>query len=350
MSMHDEAAFLMLEVSRPWDESVSSEWVLYMGNDPSSGPVGWTLGFNEVRDEGAWEVDVTFEEVPRVPPLPAATYTDVVEVSASGVVELMDGSWATHTVTETPDGGWVRVRLSREQPDPGRPKLLVQAWPADPGPATVVRVVEDPPLELWEVRMPEAQDGLAGAARIGTDVDRAAGQRTLSGDLGTASASMAIAEKLSWVTNMFEAGKIWTPALDGYGARSGLYTDSGGEVWQTCYVKDATHPDHIAGTTMSAILTRPRDEHDPPRLSALWWQWGTPLPPFHPTTGTPRDYEPYLPVDSQVDFRYERNRDKSITVRLEHSGIPVEWVDDLSAWWTYQLAILRVGRERQTGR
>ncbi len=195
--------------------------------------------------------------------------------------------------------------------------------------------------------MPEAEAGLAGAARIGADIDRAAAHRTLSGDLGTASATMAIAEKLSWVTNMFEAGKIWTPALDGYGARSGLYADVAGEYWDTCYVKDATHPDHIAGTTMSAILTRPRDEHDPPRSSALWWQWGTPVPPFHPTIGTPRDYEPFLGTDAKVDVRYERNRDTSVTVSLEHSGVPAEWVDDLSAWWTYQFAILWRGVDRR---
>lgn len=51
---------------------------------------------------------------------------------------------------------------------------------------------------------------------------------------------------------------------------------------------------------------------------------GTPVPPFHPTIGTPQDYEPFLSTDAQVDIRYERNRDKSVTVNLVHSGIPVE--------------------------
>lgn len=89
---------------------------------------------------------------------------------------------------------------------------------------------------------------------------------------------------------------------------------------------------------MSAILTRRREEHDPPRLSALRWQWGTPVPPFHPILGKPRDYEPFLPVDTKLNVRYERNPGKSVTVRLEHSAIPIEWADDLAAWWSYQLA------------
>lgn len=341
MAMHDEAAYLLLETDEPWDESVPSEWVLYMGNDSNRGPVGWTLGFDEIRDEGAWQVDVTFEEVPQAPPMPEATYIDVVEVSASGVVELMEGSWATHTVAETSEGEWVRLRLSRAQPDRGRPKLLVQAWPAEPGPAAVLRVVEEPPLDLWQVRLPEARAGLAGAARIGVDVDDAPGHRTLSGDLGTATATMAIPAQMSWLTNLFEAGNIWTPAADGYSATSGLYTDAGGDIWQTSFIEDATHPDHIAGTTMSAIMTRRRDEHDPPRLSALWWQWGTPVGPLHPTLGKPRHYEPFLDTAAQVDVRYERNRDKSITVSVEHKGIPIEWANDLGAWWNYQLAISR---------
>jgi hypothetical protein len=350
MSLHDEAAFLFLWAAQPWDEPVPSEWVLYMGNDPNPGPVGWTLSFDVTRDEGAWEVDVTLDAVAQAPPLLDESYTDVVEVSASGVVELMEDSWYPHTVTETPEGQWLRLRLSRKQSDRSRPKLLVQAWPADPGPAAVLRVMEEPPPDLWQVQLPEAQAGLAGAARIGADVDGAPGRRTLSGELGTATATVTIRERMSWLTNLFEAGLIWTPALDGYSAENRLYTDPAGEYWEACFVKDATHPDHIAGTTLSAILTRRRDEHDPPRLSALWWQWGKPVPPLHRTLGTPRDYEPFLGTDAQVDVRYERNRDKSITVSLAHSGIPAEWVDDLSAWWTYQLAILRRVADRRARR
>lgn len=345
MLLHDESAFLSLETEQPWDEPVPSDWVLYMGNDPNRGPVGWTVCFDTAK-ESPGEVDVTFEVAPSPPPMPGAAFTDVVEVSASGVVELMEGTWETHTVAKNTIGAWSRVRLSREQPQSGPSNLLVQAWPAPPTAATVLRVVDKQPVDVWQVGLPEAEAGLAGAARIGSYVDRAPGCRPLSGELGTASASMDIPGSMNKLTNLFEVGIIRTPALDGSSSKMRGVYDADGNFWSTCYVKNADHPDRMAGTTMSGILTRPRVEHDPPRRSALWWRWGTPVPPFHDILGTPKSYEPLLAQDSLLDVRYDRNPDKTITVTLEHSLVPVEWVDDLSAWWTYQLAIVRQGRTK----
>ncbi|QCX28860.1 hypothetical protein [Nocardioides jishulii] len=341
LSMHDEAAFLMLEAESPWDGAVVSEWVLYMGNNPNRGPVGWTVCFDGDRNEGVWDVEVTFEAVPEAPPLPATTFTDVVEVSAHGLVELMEGNWESHPVTSAQEHGWSRVRLSREQPRHGTPKLLVQSWPADRRAATVLRVADEPTADSWDVQLPGAEAGLEGAARIGAYVDSRPGRQSLSGELGMATATMDIPGSLARVSLLFEAGTIWTLAPDGYGATTGGYTDTDGELWATCYVKDASHPDHIAGTKMSAILTRPRADHDPPRRSALWFRWGLPVPPFHDELGTPRGYEPLLPRDTRVDVWYDPKPGKTISVRLEHSDVPAEWVKHLSAWWTYQLAIAR---------
>ena len=341
LPMHEEGAFLLLESAQPWDDPVPSEWVLYMGDDADRGPVGWTICFDEQRDEGSWDVDVLHEVALDSPPMPATRFLDVVEVSARGAVTLMDGDWETHAVASADDDRWLRVRISREQPDGARPKLLVQTWPAEPVGPQVLRRSEEQALDLWQLALPEAPAGLAGADRIGRDVDLADGHRRLSGEVGTATVTADIPGRLSRLTNLFEAGNIWTPALNGYSATRSLYTDTDGETWSTCFVDDASHPDHIAGTSRSAILTRPRVEHDPPRLSALWWRWGRPVPPLHPTLNEPAAYSSVQDADARLDVTYERTEDKSTKVTVQHSGVPIEWVDDVASWWTYQLAIAR---------
>ena len=59
----------------------------------------------------------------------------------------------------------------------------------------------------------------------------------------------------------------------------------------------------------------------------------------------------FLPVDTQVTATLDEHRDETggtwTTVTITHDHLPVEWIDDLHAWWSMQLAILEALQEAE---
>ena len=54
----------------------------------------------------------------------------------------------------------------------------------------------------------------------------------------------------------------------------------------------------------------------------------------------------FLPVDTQVTATLDEHRDETggtwTTVTINHDHLPVEWIDDLHAWWMAARARARV--------
>ena len=74
------------------------------------------------------------------------------------------------------------------------------------------------------------------------------------------------------------------------------------------------------------------------------------LGPAHPRSSE-WETATFLPVDTQVGATLDQHRDEAgnawTTVTIEHDHLPVEWVDDMHAWWSMQLAILEAEQEAE---
>lgn len=194
--------------------------------------------------------------------------------------------------------------------------------------------VENPPLVV-----PEAEAGLAASVRIGRDVDGAEGARALSGALGSVESVRSIrgtrrklfltfARVTSW-SNIVTRESSWT--WGGYPTE---------EVGAKQWAWSTDHPDQLTGT--HGAVEYSFAEVDRPRRAVRRWNWLV-----HPSPGVPYvDIEQWLPVlaeDSLVTVTLEESKDAHgdpwTEVRMRHDGLPVEWLDDMQAWWDLQLAI-----------
>lgn len=180
IALSGEGPFVVLEVDEPGPDPGLSSWVFLLGRDPAEGPVGWTVVFD---DEEAEEAELVQGVLAEAPDLLPRSYRNVVEVSARGRICVW-GDGGEDDVMPAGAEGWFRVRLSRRSSGV-RHRLVVQAWPADPAPTRTLRGVEEEPVDLWELEIPEAAAGLAAVARIANDVDQGPGHRTLSGEVGS---------------------------------------------------------------------------------------------------------------------------------------------------------------------
>lgn len=100
------------------------------------------------------------------------------------------------------------------------------------------------------------------------------------------------------------------------------------------------HLDHITGWR-GAIWSQAHPEDNPPEQSVLWWRWMRREPPAKSGADLGPMGPPVLAHDSVRVARFasvpgEQTRTE---ITIEHRDVPVEWVDDLSAWWRLQLAI-----------
>jgi len=128
-------------------------------------------------------------------------WEDVVELSVGRLGRLVVAEMVNHDPSMTLAGepGTYRVRVaardrgarpwSEEISEEPFEQYLVQIWPAPATGPAVVRLTSAFAREVLEPRervaVPGQEEGLASAAAIGRDVDRASGARELSGETGT---------------------------------------------------------------------------------------------------------------------------------------------------------------------
>lgn len=125
MDLCDEGDFLMLDAT-PWPLSPEAgRWLIYMGDDPETGPVGWTVSVDDHDVPLGVPVEVSVEVLDSAPPLPSSASDDVVEVSVMGGAVLSGG--AEDLVVVPPTTAAHRLRVSRRPGRGASPTLLVQA-------------------------------------------------------------------------------------------------------------------------------------------------------------------------------------------------------------------------------
>ncbi len=307
--------------------------------------------------------DVTTRMLEGHPGPPDESWEDVVEfsVTTEGAVVV------TEVVNNDPTAEWIdepgkwRARVSargRSQPDPAPEPIegeqapvewwLLEAWPASTDEAAerpvVVRFASawaqaqlaGPPPVLV---IPEGESGLAAARRIGRDVDQAPGARQLSGRVGLVEVSRTMpgtrrrlfnpcAHLISW-------SHAWLPPPTWSFSGPGLVVEAPGqETW-------AWSDDHADQLTGSRGAVRDRFvELDRPRRVVRAWNWVRRVGERGPSPFAPG--ADVLTEDSLLTISLEeskRDAEPWTSIRIEHAGIPLEWIDDLGDYWAYQLSI-----------
>lgn len=188
--------------------------------------------------------------------------------------------------------------------------------------------------------IPEARAGVAAAVRIGRDLDGGLGARTLSGAVAKVTVNGKIpgnrrklfpefAHLISW-TDRWDSGPGWSFAsLPSREYEPGIFHYGFGG--------DAVDP--ITGS--SGAIRTAFVEVKRPSYVLRSWNWVT--RPAGPKT--PREEWPaVLPRDTLLSVMLDESTDSDgrpwTTVRLEHDDLPVEWVDDMAAWWELQIALV----------
>lgn len=238
-----------------------------------------------------------------------------------------------------------RRRQRASSPDRTAPIewYLIEAWPATIAPAAAIRLTSDVARtrhhDPARPAVPDAEAGLAAAARIGKDIDAA---RSLSGDGGQIVVESTLpgprtrwfrsfAYMINW-SHWWAGSESWSLiALDRRDYEIG--TPRFGQPI------DRGHPDRLAGEGAIRVALL---EVDQPALVVRSWNWLRP---------PERDDEPFasrapvLHVDSVLTVELTETTDSAgqpaTHVHLAHAGLPAEWVDDMRAWWAFQLDIAR---------
>lgn len=283
-------------------------------------------------------------------------WEDVVEFSLGSrgevvVTELVNGDPAVVLLTEA--GGY-RVRVSArgrasenwsEDEDAAMSvpveHYLVEAWPADPAPPVVIRETSAYALEILagppaDPEIEGAEAGLAGAAAVGRDIDGGPGARQWSGETGELTVSRQVPGTRRKLFHYFRSGPTMSSHVPSWGFMSGPDWESIGAATYSSAPDD--HPDQLSGRR--GMIRNIVVEEDRPRRRVKRLAWL--VPPPGRKTGSPD--ERTVAVDSTVvlTFTQSKNPDGQVwtTVEVSHYGLPIEWVEDLSVWWTYQLAFM----------
>ncbi len=353
LPMEDEGDFLRLAGLPASDDLEVGDWVTRLDGDPETGPGGWVIMLDSSLGDGDdpgedREVEVEIELLEEPPGVDGGDEDRVVEVSVGGPAELFaSGSEVAVTGAEARA---YRIRLALSVgAEPFR--LRVQSWPGAAGPARVLRerVEEcDPPNPAFG--LPEAEAGLAAAARIGRDVDGRPGARDLSAALGAIHAQNTLRGRADEYSDYFASAYDWSPDdasgsnADGYGVKRGGMGWRSPVRWKVIWQRKLDTTERVTGRTGS-IWSTPTAEDDPPRTRAMVWRWScTPMAQVANRFGSVGDApgESCLPRDTVVSVRLVQlpGRPARTRVEIEHRDVPLEWVDDLDAWWRFQLAIL----------
>jgi hypothetical protein len=290
---------------------------------------------------------------------PASEWEDVVELSFAsrapvGVTDLIENDpW----VALTDEPGEYRLRVSArsrlvemdpeddlevENPESAVPAefYLLDVWRAPRTEPAVRRLtgafarhqLEGPPPPL-----PETDEGLAAAARIGRDLDQAPGARQLSGATesievvrtvpGTRRRLFVTCAHLTSFSTMVREGRGWI--------RTGMHVEEpGAQLW--CWGADEATVDRLIGSR-GAIYYRFLSV-DRPRTAVRAWNW------LRERRTPPREWPPVLAGETIVTTTLTQSRtidgDPQTEIKIVHEGLPVEWAEDMQSWWGLQLAII----------
>jgi len=352
----DEGAFAIRdelgELSAPdWDDNtlvqISAEFVADVGVTVLTGD-----------QFGPFEVTARSHDGP--PALPDASWEDVVEFSARttgplNVGELVNYDPSTR-LADRP--GRYRVRVSARgrgtsgTDEDGEPLAgdgpvewyLIDAWEADEAPPQVIRLTSAHARSVLDggpklVEVPEMAAGLEAARRVGRDVDRLPEARELSGRVGSAHVERTLAgtrrklfRSFAYVTNWSQwavEGSSWTV--------SASWTEEPYPLHHPDYAFADDHEDQLSGRH-GGIRTQ-FIEVDAPRRVVRQWDWVARVRPGDFIT----EWEPVLPHPTYATFEFTQRKNPEgqaeTTVRLDHADLPVEWVEDMTAWWQFQFAI-----------
>lgn len=308
---------------------------------------------------------VTSRLLDAAPGEPDSEWEDVVELSLRcsgpvGVTDLVENDPWVELIDEP--GRYrlrfsVRGRLLEQDPeaelddddqDLDSPEpvefYLLEAWPEpNSQPAAVLRLTsafsrhnDDNPRPL---ALPEVEPGLAASIRIGRDVDRAPGARTLSGQTcsvevdrtvrGTRRRLFLTCARLTSWSQFVTAESSWT--------WGGYPTEEPGRLQ---WAESGGHADQLSGAT--GVIQYSFVEVEKPGHAVRQWNWLA-----HPSPGTPYiPYEQWIPVlaeNATVTMRLSQSNDSEgqpwTEIRYRFEGIPVEWIDDMRDWLSLQLAI-----------
>lgn len=224
-------------------------------------------------------------------------------------------------------------------------RYLVELWPTtDRTPPVDVRETSayaravragPPPHPTVE----GAEQGLAGSTRIGRDVDRDPGARVLTGDTGAVTVSRRIPATRRRLFRRFGSDVPISRHVPSWSAMAGPdWNDVGG----TSYTQapDGEHPDQLGGTR--GIIRSVNVELSSPARHVTRRAWL--VPPAGEVTATIDERVPLFEPDTTVAKTYEQVTDEHgqpwTTITVHHSDLPVEWLEDMRAWWAYQLAFL----------
>ncbi|GAA4371353.1 hypothetical protein [Nocardioides caricicola] len=306
-------------------------------------------------------------QVHDTPPPDDPSWEDVVEITLTCTSGLLVAELVNHepSTSLTTDPGSYRIRVCArgrvdpeldddydDQDEPGAESTepvehyLVQAWPALPTDPTAPVIVRD--TSSWAAAQlagprtyPEVEGtkvGLAAAARIGHDADGGPGARHLSGTVSAITLEGVVPGTRRKVSKYLKYGPTlsrhvptWSfmagPGWDQLGAAN--YCAAGGG-----------HPDQLTGANGVIRVVRVAD--DSPRSWVSQWAWMVPGP--GPNGRWIANLVPLLVEDTTVTATFTQTKDEQgqpwTTVQVQHDLIPVEWVDDLTSWWTYQLAMM----------
>lgn len=260
-------------------------------------------------------------------------WEDVVELSVTAgaplaITELVE----LEPTALTPDAGTFRVRVAGAGRAPqGTERYLIQAWPAEHSPAVVARLDSTFAASIQareEIALQGAQ-AKSAAARIGADLDQAPGARRLTGETGTVTVARDIPARRR---------KLFSYLLRGFPGWSG----NGGPLPDIALNRPFFNSPPLDGSEPlcgeSGMLKRVRLEEISPRLRVQSFAWVRPEPGVMLRNSTR-----HFPEQGTVlTTTWEEHRDTDglvrTTITINHAGLPVEWLDDMSTWWTQQLA------------
>jgi len=292
---------------------------------------------------------------------PDDEWEDVVEFSLqiNGAVVVTDLVDNDPRVTWLERPGWWRVRVSArgraassgvmehsatDEPAEG---YLLEAWPASPADQTtapeIVRLASAQVARADAPHVvPEGEDGLAAARRIGRDIDQRRGARILTGELGAATAERTIRgtrrRLFRACAHLTTWSHEWVPLPSwSFSSTPGPDFALDREHWAW----SGNHQDQLTGRR--GAIRWSFVEVDKPHRAVRAWNWQRPRgrapSPFFPGVSV-------LDHDSTLTVTLAESKHANepwTTIRFTHDGLPVEWLADLATYWDYQLAIAEHG-------
>jgi len=297
--------------------------------------------------------DVVIERLPSPPPPAAEEWEDVVVLSlrSGSALAVMDIEDTDPLAWVTGGAGEFRLRVSARgraegqlrdlssDEDDGLPPVehfLLQSWEAPMAEHVVVRL-NAPLLTKDELAppVPGQEAGLAATRAIGRDLDGAPGCRVLSGRTGTVAVTGTITGTRRRLFRAVDAVLGWPGGYMGWGdsdlAVGAAYT------WKSLDRAEDEDGDRFTG---EGHLTQTYLELRSPAYLVQSWVWMKNGPDPHALL---EGATPFLPDPTivRIDLT-EHTADrggKQTTMEVQHDGLPLEWLDDLTAYWRWMLAI-----------